>query len=273
MMTVSPQQFPIVQAPEFKLALEPTNFDGAFRLAAIAAKLQLCGVTSAEDALVRIMAGREAGLTTFQSLRLVYVVNGRPAFDATFLVARCLQHPDCEYFEPVASDATKATYRTKRKGRPEFVFTYSIEDADRDGLTKKKGNWDTARPDMLRARAASKLARAYWQDAVNGVYARNEVEDGEVPSAVPANVDPVTGEIHEAPPVGPVPQAASRDFYMEAEALKARIADAKTDEEKKALRAEIKNFDGGEPYVGELKKFYSETHGAPTKNASTEAAQ
>ena len=107
---------------------------------------------------------------------------------------------------------------------------------------------------------------------MNGV-ARNEVGDGEVPERGARQRRPGhRRDPRGAPHVGPVPQAASRDFYMEQEALKARIADAKTDG--KGAPSEIK----GTSTAADLRRraeevLQQETHGAPTKNASTEAAQ
>lgn len=252
---------------DYSRALEPMDMASAFKVAAMCAKIGICGVTSPEDALVRIMAGREEGLSTMQSLRLVYVVNGRPSFDAGYLVSKCQNHRDCEYFEPVESTDQKATYRTKRKGRSEFVMTYTIADAERDGLIKKGGNWQTARPDMLRARCSSKLARAYWQDAVSGVVSRDEAEVVYmtptaivVPSAAPSE------------PAVEVTQAPVRDFQAESDGMKQGIADAKSADELRGVRNAIKAWDGPADLVGELKAFYTLTH-PPSKKEEPEAAQ
>ena len=48
--------------PGFKLALEPTSFDGALKVAGMVAKIGMCGVKSPEEALIRIAAGRELGI-------------------------------------------------------------------------------------------------------------------------------------------------------------------------------------------------------------------
>ncbi len=253
---------------DYTRALEPTDMSSAFKVAAMCAKIGICGVTSPEDALVRIMAGREEGLSTIQALRLVYVVNGRPSFDAGYLVSKCQNHPDCEYFEPVESTDQKATYRTKRKGRSEFVMSYTVADAERDGLVKKGGNWATARPDMLRARCSSKLARAYWQDAVSGVMSRDEAEVVYItPSAI------VVPSAPPSEPAAEVSQAPVRDFQTEAEGMKQGILDAKTPDELRGCRDAIKAWDGPADLVAELKSFYGLTHPSKKPAAEAEAAQ
>ncbi len=74
----------------FRMALEPTTLEQAFNIAGIIATCRICGCETTEDALVRIMTGRSLGLTTMQSLRGVYVVNGRPGLDATLMHAICI---------------------------------------------------------------------------------------------------------------------------------------------------------------------------------------
>lgn len=267
MMTTTKPAQPAAMATttqDYSRSLEPTDMSSAFKVAAMFAKIGLCGVTSPEDALVRIMAGREEGLSAVQSMRLVYVVNGRAAFDAGYLASKCQNHRECEYFEPVESTDKKATYRTKRKGRPEFVMTYTVDDATRDGLMGKGGNWKTALPDMLRARCASKLARAYWQDAVSGVMSRDEAE---VIYITPSGI-----EVQASPPeVVEVKQAPSRDFAAEADGMKQGILDAKTPDELRGCRDAIKAWDGPADLVAELKSFYTLTH--PKKVNEPEAAQ
>ena len=255
----------------FRNALEPSDFASAYNLAAIAAKVHLCGVTSPEDALVRIMTGREMGLTAFQAMRLVYVVEGRPALDASFMLALCINRPECEYFECVETTREKATYRAKRRGRKEQVLTWTIEQAVAAGLLSRgkdpsKNNWNRYPDAMLRARCVSALARMVFPEAICGLYTREELAGID---SVATYADEMTAEIVEPSPSPVPPQAAQRDFAAESDAIKQRIVDAKTKDELKAVRAEAAAFvaDAGEPWATQLRNFYSVTMSKPPKAA------
>ena len=214
MMTVVLQQFPIVQAPGVPSSRwSPPASTARFRLAAIAAKLNSAALTSAEDAPVhhgRPRSGADDVPVAPSRLRR----QRAPGVRCDLPRRAMPPAPRLRVLQAGRERCHEATCRTKRKGRPSSSSRTRSRTRTATASRRRRGT-GTLGPTCSGARAASKLARAlYWQDAVNGV-ARNEVEDGEVPSAVPANVDPVTGEIHDMRPVGPVPRAASRDFHME----------------------------------------------------------
>lgn len=289
----NPMPLMLTRDTSFQLAFEPTNFEQAWRMATIAQKIQLCGVKTVEEAFIRIAAGRELGLTTFQSLRLVYVVKGRPALDASLMLALCLNHPQCEYFDLVETTAERAIFRAKRKGRDEVPLEWTIAQAEKAGLLAKgkdsdnadKSSWHTYPDAMLRARCIAALARIVFPDALNGIYAREELVGDDVVgpatymapvASVPANVvDAVHAEptpataAPAAPPTEPSAPANAPDLGAQAAGLRKAIKDAKTDEEKATVRKAIKAFvkDGGSPFEAELKALYETTHtpaGGPT---------
>lgn len=175
----------------YRRGLEPTDIDKAFKVATAIAATGYCGIKTPEEALTRIMFGRELALTAMQSIRAVYVVNGRPGLDANVMHGLCLNHPTCEYFEPVESTAKVATYRAKRKGRPEVVLSWTIEQAHAAGMfggrptpdgkekTKPKDNWVNYPENMLRARCIANLARMVFPEAINGMHTAEEL-DGDV---------------------------------------------------------------------------------------------
>ena len=265
----------ISTSPAFRVSLEPNDFKSAYQLAAMAASTGIGGVKTPEDALVRIMTGRTLGLSAMQSLALLFVVNGVPGMRAILMVALCRIRPECEYFECLESTAEKATYRTKRRGRPEQVLTWTIQQAHDAGLLtgSNKDTWRKYPPEMLRSRCSVGLARLEWAEAMLGLQSIEELTSGmgrgqgydEMGAAE------VTGEILQQVPVivqpNPVPtpqahvppQAAQRDFAAESDAIKQRIVDAKTKDELKAVRAEAAAFvaDAGEPWATQLRNFYS----------------
>ncbi|HEY6462231.1 MAG TPA: recombinase RecT [Polyangiaceae bacterium] len=159
----------------FSRALEPTTWDAAMECGRAIHKAGIGGVKSPEDAVIRIMAGREIGLGAMASLRLVYSINGKVGYDAALIRARALQHPDCEYFEPDGEiTATAATFKAKRKGRPEQRATFTIEDAARAQLATKDV-WKAYPRNMLAARATVNLARLVFPEAVAGMHTVDEL--------------------------------------------------------------------------------------------------
>jgi hypothetical protein len=130
-----------------------------------------------QDVLVTILAGQELGLGPMQSIRGLYVVNGKPVMSSDMMVALCLRSSACEYFQLVESTPGRATYEAKRRGAPKPVqMSFTIEQARAAGLTGK-GTWKSYPDAMLRARAASSLARAVFPDLVAGVYEPGEAEE------------------------------------------------------------------------------------------------
>ena len=257
--------------PAFRSALEPSNFDSAYRLAAMAASTGIGGVKTPEDALIRIMTGRALGLSAMQSLSLVYVVRGNPGLRSVLMVALCRVRPECEYFEMVESTEEFATYRTKRRGRPEVKLTWTVQQAERAGLLSGANGttWTHYRAELLRSRCSSALARIEWPEAILNLYSVEELTSGIGPgsevdgmAAVELVGESVQPAGSAAAPRNPGPtQAARRDFAAEADAIKQRIVDAKTKDELKAVRAEAAAFvaDAGEPWATQLRNFYSVT--------------
>jgi hypothetical protein len=250
----------------FRLALEPNNVSDTYKLCASLAKTGICGIKSPEDALVRIMTGRALGLPAMVAMQQVYEVEGRPSISAKLKVALAMRHPECEYFDLVESTPRKATYKAKRRGRAEQMFSFTIEEAEgasllgrgKDADAQKKNNWNRYPGAMLRARASSGLADILFPDATMGMPAREEVDDLEPGELRGEVVD--SGSTPPKPANGAPPQAApARDFEAELVAMKQRIFDAKTPEARKAVRGEVAAFVDVAPtnLADEAKRFYN----------------
>lgn len=249
----------------FRREMEPHTLDALYKVAASVAKIGLCGVSSPEEAMVRMLTGRELGLTMMQSLRGVYVVEGNPSLSAALKQSICLAHPaTCEVFRMIESTAEKATYRVKRKGEPEQDFTWTIADAKtalllNRGKDPSQSNWSKYPRRMLQARAKSEAADVVFSDLLLGFPTREEMEDERIQVRQSKN-DPVTGEVYEAEVVPSPVASAPRDFDAECATLKRAISDAKSKEDKAAVRKAVAMWDGGEPWAGELKAFYNMLH-------------
>ncbi len=106
-------------------------------LARVAAASKLFNFTP-EQALMLMMTGRDLGFSYAQSMRMFYLVNGKPTLSADAMVAVCLSHKDvCEYFVNVSTDDKQSTWETKRVGTPgpqRYTFTIKLMPAARSSI-------------------------------------------------------------------------------------------------------------------------------------------
>lgn len=286
----------VLGSDAYRGALEPTTMETAWQLAETMASIAFCGVTSAAEALGRIMTGRGIGLSAMQSMRGVYTINGRPGLDASLMHALCLSSPLCDRFAfvPEESDDTKATFVAQRKGDAPVKHTFTLEQAKDMGVLdrnnddpdkKKKDVWQTQRAAMLRARCKAELARLVFPDLTFGMYSREEFDAGLVEPSAVGRKDPneLAAEILSAEEAaaeaaaGKVTsiQAAKRDYAGEAEALKQKIIAAGSSRAARAeVRKELELWDGIEPYKSQVSKVYNDTRvtKAATADSNTAAA-
>lgn len=234
----------IVARPVGRTALEPQSLDEARLLAKIAVDSRFFAVKSAEEALVIMLTGRELGLTAMQSLRGIYIVQGRPLVAADTLVAAVLASGKCEEWQPLENTADRCTIRTKRRGAPAPVTkTWTMADARTAGLVGK-GIWSQYPKTMLRHRCAAELVREVYPDVALGMYVPEEID----PHAAPA---PDADDHGEAPAAL---QAVRDDAACLGEALTAEQALAIWRDRLPALRA----ADGGDAPDGLAARAHDE---------------
>lgn len=167
-------------------ALEPRTLDEAATLARYAVASKLYNVASPEAALMILLTGRDLGLTASQSLRAVYVVEGKPVVSSDALVAAVRRSGLCNSWRVVETTTERCVIATRRAGEEhDESESYSLDDAKRAGLLHKR-NWQSYPRDMLRHRCAAALARRVYPDVVLGCYVPGELDD---PAPEPARVE------------------------------------------------------------------------------------
>lgn len=180
------------------IALRPQNFTQAIEMANLLATSAL--IPSAlqnkpQDVLCVLITGHEIGLSPMQALRGMHVIEGKGSMSADLMAGLVISRTDvCKYLRPVESTEKVCTIETLRVGHPEPVrFSYTIEQAQRAGLTNKK-NWQNDPQAMLIARAKTRICRAVYPDLCFGLYSEEEAEDGIVrgPERA-ANITPASG--------------------------------------------------------------------------------
>lgn len=142
------------------------------------------------EILACVATGRELGLGDLESLRMIYVVDGKPTLSAevmTKLARRNGHSIQAEYGEG------RVTVHGKRADNgDEMTVTWTMSMAKRAGLDGKQ-NWTKYPESMLWARAVSQLCRMLFPDVLGGV--------SHTPDEVELTAE---GRIEEATDVGPV---------------------------------------------------------------------
>lgn len=166
-------------------ALSLQTMEEAITFARMAAQTGMYGLTSAEEAFMRLATGIELGLKPAQSMRLLYSFRASqgsgPAtvgLYADTMLALCLRQPDlCEYFDFVEITADHATYATKRRGRPEQTLTFTKAQAVAAGYVGRNAKYNTEPEVMLKARCIARLARLVYPDILGGMYTPEELAE------------------------------------------------------------------------------------------------
>jgi hypothetical protein len=172
-----------------------------------------------------IATGRELGLGDMESLRLIDVVDGRPALRAEAMVklARRRGHSiTADYGEG------RVTVNGKRVDNGDVMsVTWTLSMAKRAGLDQKT-SWRRYPEAMLWARAVSQLCRMLFPDVLGGVsQTPDEVEltpDERVQEITDIAVsdDDQPYEVVEPPEVGPAPLGAEPSVEEHEKAKAAR---------------------------------------------------
>lgn len=127
------------------------------------------------DILVAVAMGQELGFKALQSLQLINVISGRPALSLNAYMALCRQHGG--RYEVVESSDKSCEVKVYR-GEEGWSEKFTLLDAQAQGLLGKP-NWQKMPKQMLFARALSQAIRRLFADVVNGLYAAEELLDGD----------------------------------------------------------------------------------------------
>jgi len=128
------------------------------------------------NCLVAMQWGSEIGLKPLQAMQNLAVINGRPALWGDAVIALVRGSPLCEYVNE-DDDGNRATCRVKRRGEPEQVRTFSMEDAKIAGLQGKQGPWTQYPKRMRQMRARAFALRDVFPDVLRGLPVAEEIMD------------------------------------------------------------------------------------------------
>ena len=165
--------------------LEPKSLTEAMEFAEVLSK---SGILSGDyqgkpaNVLVAIQWGYEVGLAPMQALQNIAVINGKATVWGDSALALVKSHPAYRGHEEWL-EGEEAICEIKRRlpnGDIETTRrTFSIQEANRAGLTNKKGPWQNYPNRMLCLRARGFALRDSFPDALKGIITTEEAMDYE----------------------------------------------------------------------------------------------
>ena len=132
-------------------------------------------VKSQAQAVVKILAGKELGLSPFESMASVYVVNGRLALTAKAMAGLIKRSKKYDYVIKKLDD-TECAIDIMASGELVGSTAFTFKDAAKAALVNKD-NWKNYPRNMLFARAISNACRFYCPEVISGYYTTEELED------------------------------------------------------------------------------------------------
>ena len=132
---------------------------------------------SQAQAVVKILAGRELGLSPLQSMTDIYMVNGKVALQAKLIASLIKKSGKYDYHidKLDEQECIVSFYQVNEAKEKMGDSSFSIKDAARAGIVNKEV-WKNYPRNMLFARAISNGARLYCADIITA-YTPEEVED------------------------------------------------------------------------------------------------
>lgn len=239
--------------------IEPTHARQLIGMARVLVQSGLApkNLNTPQKIVVVAATGMEAGLSFFQSLRALYVVNGLPAWQGDGMMAvirnkagAALRYFDARYEGLPARgtllkdwpDDARCIVTVERAGYPRRDFEFSVADARQQGLWMKKSRdgkkdtpWITTPKRMLYYRALG-LSKDLWQDVLMGLPLVQEARDWsreDLESAAVAQRS-VAQRVRTPPPVDPLLDKVAPPSKQEQKQRAARTA-----EQLQAARVEL----------------------------------
>ncbi len=208
------------------------------------------------NCLLAIGMGAEVGLSPFQALQNIMVVNGRPSMWGDAVLALVRASGKLEYIKETFDKTIKtAICVVKRFNEPELTRTFSEADATTAILINKPGPWQQYRGRMLQMRARSWALRDAFNDVLKGLQITEEAVD-----MVSIEADLVEAPKRvEAPPAAEPPSPPAEIEFAAAPASEVKGA-VIAPEERKHLIALCQEFKIPLKELGEhLQKVYGIT--------------
>ena len=202
----TPEKSALLAQPRQQFDLSPQTFDQALTFSQYLADSDMVPKDykgKPGNCLIAMQWGAEVGLKPLQALQNLAVINGRPALWGDSVIAIVRASPLCEYVIET-DDGHTATCKVKRRGEPEQVRTFSVDDARSAGLAGKQGPWTQFPKRMRQMRARAFALRDVFPDVLKGLPVAEEVMD--TPS------ERHMGQVERVEPTTPQPAYTPEQF-------------------------------------------------------------
>ena len=180
-------------------------------------------INSQAQAIVKVMAGKELGISPIRSMTKIYMVKGQVTFGSDIFASQVKQSKEYDYrVKKLTNEECIISFmQLGNNGKWENIgeSSFTIKDAKTAGVYREGSGWTKFPKNMLFARAISNGCRFYCPHLIGGGY---------IPEELGANERGVVIDVEENTP---------QDFTPEDEKKK-------TEEEKKAETSLIDNGDG-----------------------------
>ena len=168
-----------LQTSKPQFSLTPQSLNEALQFADMLSKSNMVPKDyqgNPANCIIAMQWGMEIGLQPLQAMQNIAVINGRPAIwgDAMLAIVRGSGLLERITEEPTDTGCTCAV---KRKGEPEVVRTFTLEDAKRAGLAGKQGPWQQHPKRMMQMRARAFALRDVFPDVLRGVHIAEIAQD------------------------------------------------------------------------------------------------
>ena len=168
-----------LQTSKPQFSLTPQSLNEALQFADMLSKSNMVPKDyqgNPANCIIAMQWGMEIGLQPLQVMQNIAVINGRPAIwgDAMLAIVRGSGLLERITEEPTDTGCTCAV---KRKGEPEVVRTFTLEDAKRAGLAGKQGPWQQHPKRMMQMRARAFALRDVFPDVLRGVHIAEIAQD------------------------------------------------------------------------------------------------
>ena len=132
-------------------------------------------VKSQAQACVKILCGKELGLSPFESMNSIYMVNGRLAL-ATKAMAGLIKRSKKYDYQIKKLDEQECTIDITTPDGVVGTTSFTFKDAAKAGLVNKD-NWKNYPRNMLFARALSNACRFFCPEIISGYMSLEEAQD------------------------------------------------------------------------------------------------
>lgn len=138
-----------------------------------------------------VLYSRELGLPPMTGLSSVHVINGRAGISAETM--RALIQQAGHQIRVTEMTDSRCVIKGRRRDEDEWVTaSYTMNEADRSGDSKKNPNYRSRPAEMLLARASTRLARMAFADVIKGLTSTEELQDLAYDEQAPYDAPAVT---------------------------------------------------------------------------------